>query len=188
MQHSSTRGSRQFWRYMKDLWKARDKSVGYPDAFTSQMLNQQLFFHYFPSSKEESIRRTGALMAMIRAENPGIVLVMSPLPSYQLTGEQPVDSALLRTLDRVPVKYPDGVHQEKELYEQLRRLSAEQGWLFVDNLAALQGYKGSERLYNDFDYHLLPPASSLIGHAQATVILDAFRQSKSNHSSPKNGS
>jgi hypothetical protein len=162
--------------YIRDLWRAREPSVGYPDAFTSQMLNQQLFFNRFPPSREESLRRVRALMALIRAENPGLVLVMSPLPSYELTGRQPLDSALLRTLARVPVSYGEGVGQEKDLYERLRALAAETGWLFVDNLASLQAYHGSERLYNDFDYHLLPGASTLVGRAQEAALLDTLRQ------------
>jgi hypothetical protein len=162
--------------YVRDLWKAREPTVGYPDAFTSQMLNQQLFFYHFAPSREESLRRIRALMALIRTENPGLLLVMSPLPSYELVARQPLDSALLRTLGRVPVTYEYGRRQEGELYEDLRALAAEQGWLFVDNLAALQGYRGSERLYNGFDYHLLPSASALVGRAQAAALADTLRQ------------
>jgi hypothetical protein len=157
--------------YMRSLWDAREPSVGYSDAFTAQMLNQQLFFHYFPASRQESVRRIQALMELIRRENPGLLLVMSPLPSYELVGEQPVDSALFRILRRLPVTYGEGVQQEGDLYEQLRGLSSEQGWVFVDNLAALRAHRGPERLFNDFDYHLLPAASGLIGRAQATAIL-----------------
>lgn len=162
--------------YLRDLWRARDKSVGYPEAFTAQMLNQQLFFHRFPASREEGFRRLRALMVLVREENPGVLLVMSPLPSYELAGQQPVDSALLRTLERLPISYREGVQQERELYESLRSLAAEQRWLFVDNLSALQAYQGSERLYNEFDYHLLPVASALIGRAQAAVLLEELRK------------
>ena len=66
--------------------KAREPSLGYPDAFSAQMLNQQLFFQHFPSAREESIRRMRELMILIRRENPGITLVMSPIPSYELAG------------------------------------------------------------------------------------------------------
>lgn len=162
--------------YMKDLWRAREPTVGYSDAFSAQMLNQQLFFHYFPSSQEESVRRVEALMKLIRSENPELLLVMSPLPSYELTEEQPVDSALLRTLARLPISRLEGVRQEGALYQRLRDLSTEQGWVFVDNLAALKAYHGPKRLYNDFDYHLLPVASTLIGKAQAAAIFDAIEK------------
>lgn len=161
--------------YMRDLWKAREPSVGYPDAFSAQMLNQQLFFHRFPRAEDESVARLQALMRMIRTENPGLILVMSPIPSYELTGEQPVDSALRRTLARLPVSYEEGVQQEGGLYERLRGLATAEGWVFVDNLAALKSYRGSERLYNDFDYHLLPVASDLVGRAQAAALLGILR-------------
>ena len=46
----------------------------------------------------------------------------------------------------------------------------------MDNLAALQGYRGTERLFNNFDYHLLPVASVLVGEAQAAVLLDPVRR------------
>ena len=111
-------------------------------------------------------------MELARRENPGMLLVMSPLPSYQLTGQRPVDEALLRTLDRLAVTYEEGVREEEDLYEQLRALAAEQGWLFVDNLAALRAYDGKRRLFNGFDYHLLPAASAIIGRAQAAVLVD----------------
>lgn len=162
--------------YMRDLYKAREPSVGYPDAFTSQMLNQQLFFHRFPHSKAESMRRIEALMKLIRQENPGLILVMSPLPSYELVGEQPVDSALIRTLSRVSITREDGVREEGELYDRMHTLAREQQWLFVDNLAALNGYSGTARLYNDYDYHLTPEASALVGKAQAAVLADTLRK------------
>lgn len=160
--------------YMRDIWKAREPSIGYADALTAQMLNQQLFFHRFPAGEEESLRRMQALMVLARRENPGVVFVMSPLPSYQLAGEQPVDSVLLRVLDRLPISYAEGVGQERRLYERLRSLAQSTGWWFVDNLAALHTYQGSERLYNDFDYHLLPAASALIGQAEAALLVQAL--------------
>lgn len=162
--------------YMQDLYKAREPAVGYPDAFTSQWLNQQLFFYRFPPGKAESLRRVQALMQLIRKENPGLVLVMSPLPSYELVGEQPVDSLFTRTLSRLPVTREDGMREEGELYDKLRDLASAEQWLFVDNLAALKGYSGTGRLYNDYDYHLMPEASVLIGHAQAAVLADTLRK------------
>jgi hypothetical protein len=160
--------------YVRDLLNARDPSLGYPDALTAQMLNQQLFFHHFPGSERESIRRMGALMTLVRRENPGLVLVMSPLPSYELVGEHPVDPALPQTLERLPISYQEGEQQERGLYEQLRALAVAQDWIFVDNLATLKAYHGPERLYNGFDYHLLPAASALVGKAQAAALLAAL--------------
>ena len=164
--------------YMRDLLKARDPELGYPDAFSAQMLNQQLFFQHFPSARDESIHRMRELMLLIRRENPGLTLVMSPIPSYELVGEQPVDSALLRTLKRLPITYDEGRRQEGGFYDRLRELAMEQRWVFVDDLAALRSYHGSGRLYNSFDYHLLPNASALVGQAQAEALLRTMPSDK----------
>ena len=156
--------------YMNDLRKSTAPSLGYPAAFSAQMLNQQLFFHRFPDSRAESIRRVRALLQLIRLENPGMVLLLSPLPSYELAQQQPVDSALLRTIARLPITYEGGLREERALYDSLRVLAQETGWLFADNLRPLQAYKGPDRLYNSFDYHLLPPASDIIGREQAEAL------------------
>jgi len=157
--------------YMNDLHKSREASVGYGAALAAQMLNQQLFFHRFPESRAEAIRRVRALLQMIRRENPDLLLILSPLPSYQLTQQQPVDDALLRTLARLPITYEEGVQEEQALYDTLRVFAREGGWLFVDNLRALRAYHGTDRLFNNFDYHLLPVASEIIGRAQAEALL-----------------
>ncbi len=157
--------------YMNDLRKSSEPSLGYPAAFSAQMLNQQLFFHRFPESRVESIRRVRALLQLIRQENPCMVLLLSPLPSYELTQQQPVDSALFRTIARLPITYESGLREERALYDTLRVLAPETGWLFADNLRPLQAYKGPDRLYNSFDYHLLPPASDIIGREQAKALL-----------------
>jgi hypothetical protein len=161
--------------YLNDLRKAEAPEVGYHAALSAQMLNQQLFFHRFPGSRNEAIRRVRALLDLVRRENPGVLLVLSPLPSYQLVQQQPVDQVLLRTLDRLPITYDGGVREEGELYDTLRLLAAETGWLFVDNLRPLRDYSGSGRLFNDFDYHILPAASEIIGEAQASTIAAHLR-------------
>ncbi|MBI1735160.1 MAG: hypothetical protein HYR51_08305 [Candidatus Rokubacteria bacterium] len=164
--------------YMNDLRRAIEPALVYREAFAAQMLNQQLFFHRFPRSREESVNRVRALLQLVRAENPDTLLVLSAVPSYQLVQEQPVDAALLRTLERLPITYEAGVQQEAGLYETLRRLAGESGWVFVDTLPALRAHRGGERLYNDADYHLLPAASRIIVTRQADTILE-FRRSRS---------
>ena len=142
--------------YMRDLWKARELSLGYSDAFSAQMLNQQLFFQHFPSAGEESIRRMRELMIVIRRENPGITLVMSPIPSYELVGGQQVDNALLRTLKRLPITYDEGRRQEGGMYDAFansRMRSSGSSWMTSPRYAVIGGPLAS---YNDFDYHLLP--------------------------------
>jgi hypothetical protein len=157
--------------YTNDLRKSAEPSVGYSGALSAQMLNQQLFFHWFPESRAESIRRVRALLELIRRENPRLVLLLSPLPSYELAQQRPVDEALLRTLARLPITYEGGLREEGALYDTLRVLAEQTGWLFVDNLRALRAYCGGHRLYNAFDYHLLPVASDIIGRVQAEALL-----------------
>jgi hypothetical protein len=157
--------------YMNDLRRSSAPEVGYPGAFTAQMLNQQLFFHRFPQSREESLRRVRALLDMIRREHPGVLLVMSPIPSWQLVHAEPADSVFLRTLERLPLTYEGGVADEHGLYEALRKDAGEAGWLFVDTLERLRAYSGAVPLYNTFDYHIEPVASEIIGRAQAEVIM-----------------
>jgi len=162
--------------YLRDLRRSVEPSLGYPEALTAQMLNQQLFFHHFQGTRDESVRRVGFLMQRVRDENPGLLLVMSPLPSYELAAREPVDAALLATLRRLPLKLENGVAEEQGLYDELRHLATEHGWVFIDNLTALRAYRGNERLYNDFDYHLTPAASEIIGTNEAAALEPLLRR------------
>ena len=162
--------------YMNDLRKSGSSSVGYSQAFTAQMLNQQLFFERFGGSKEESIRRLRFLLAQIRREQPSAILILSPIPSFQLVHPEPVDTALSTVLARLPLTYAGGVAEERALYEVSRQLAAEAGWVFVDNLPALQALRGTVKLFNTFDYHIEPVASEAIGRGEATALLPLLRQ------------
>ena len=164
--------------YMNDLRKAASERVEYPHAFSAQMLNQQLFFYRFPGSREESLRRVKALLELIRQQNPNRVLVMSPVPSYQLVNRPPVDSAFLEVIGKLPITHESGVAEEAELYETLKRMALEHGWVFVDNLPRLREYQGEELLYNRADYHIEPVASEIIGKAQAREIVNHVRSSR----------
>lgn len=164
-------GPREVVGYLRDLRRSVEPSVPYHEAFAAQFLNQQLFFHWFPGARRESLARVRALLELARRENPGTLLVLSALPSYELAAQPPLDAALLRTLRRLPLTYEGGVREEQRLYEALRRLAGETGWVFVDNLAALRAFRGTARLYNDVDYHLLPAASTIVGKAQAGTLL-----------------
>ena len=180
-------GFRSVFGYMNDLRKASTSDVGYAAAFSAQMLNQQLFFHHFPGSEAESLNRVRALLELIRREHPQLLLVLSPLPSYQLVQEQPVDSALLEVFQRMPFTYAESVARENVLYESLRRMAAESGWVFVDNLPPLRQYRGSDRLFNNNDYHFEPNASAIIGRAQAEAVANHLKQ-KGNGSAVFSGS
>ena len=152
---------------------ATKAEAGYPAAFAAQMLNQQLFFHRFPGARDESMARVRALLHLIRREHPDLLLVMSPIPSYQVVAEFPIDQALLDLLARLPIAYDQGVAEEESLYRELGHEAQQAGWIYVDNLSALRAWAGEERLYNDFDYHILPVASEIIGRAQARALLPA---------------
>jgi len=157
--------------YMNDLRQAVEMNVGYPAAFAAQMLNQQIFFYHFPRTQMQSVERVRYLMKLIREENPDVLLVMSPIPSYQLVQQKPVDEAFVHTLSRMPYTYEFGLRQEQELYYDLQRSAGEFDWLFIDNLRPLRNYTGPERLYNHFDYHVTPAASRIIGQNEAEVLL-----------------
>lgn len=172
--------------YMNDLRAAVNSDVGYPAAYAAQMLNQQIFFYHFPATIEESRSRVRFLMEMIRKENPDMLLVMSPIPSYQLVQQQPVDRAFLQTISRMPFTNEEGLHQEEALYYFLKAAAQETGWLFVDNLAPLRAYKGSDRLFNVFDYHVTPVASAIIGTNEAQV-LEQYLRSVQNQTSGVSG-
>ncbi|HXX74405.1 MAG TPA: hypothetical protein VEI50_04700 [Nitrospiraceae bacterium] len=156
--------------YANDLRASLEPEVGYPEAFAAQILNQQIFFHHFPNSREESIQRVRFLLQMIRRENPGMLLIMSPIPSYQLVQQKPIDHTFVRTIARMPFTYEDGLQQEEELYYSLKAMADDLGWLFIDNLTPLRNFNGNERLYNNFDYHLTPAASKVIGMNEAEVL------------------
>ncbi len=161
--------------YINDIRRSVEDSVGYSGSLSAQFLNQQLFLHHFPESKAEAIRRIDALMEIARSENPNLLLVMSPIPSYQVvTADADTDEALKVTLERLPITSDGSRRQEEDLYIQLKVLAAKHQWVFVDNLGALREYSGDRRLYNEFDYHVTRAASEVIGRLQAEVIAAAL--------------
>ncbi|MEX0618814.1 MAG: hypothetical protein WDZ76_01310 [Pseudohongiellaceae bacterium] len=164
--------------YMNAIRRSMSSDLGYPAAFSAQILNQQLFFEYFPGSRDESLRRVAALMSAIRERHPDLMLIMSPIPSYQAAYTQPVDPAFLSVLDQLSLNHEEGMRKEEVLHERLRAEARGAGWLFVDNMAALQAYDGHARLYNDFDYHITPAAGEVIGRGQAAVIAAAIRRAR----------
>jgi hypothetical protein len=158
-------------RYMNDLRRATVNGVGYPQAFSAQMLNQQIFFHRFPGSREESVRRIDALLRLIRGRHPDLTLILSPIPSYQLVLGSPKDTLLTGAVARLPITFEGGVREEEELYRSLVSLAAASGWIFVDNLDALRAHPDPLALYNHRDYHLEPVASRIIAQDQVATLL-----------------
>ena len=179
---STKRNLSDIFRYLNDIRRSIEPDVGYSAAFSAQFLNQQLYMHHFPGSDDESLRRAAYLLRMIREENPDITLLLSPIPSYQLVGHKPVDPRLEQTLSRLPIGLEDGIKAEEHLYNELRVIAAEEGWLFADNLAPLREYSGPAPLYNDFDFHVTAAASKVIGATQADKLAPYLK----NHETSRN--
>ena len=163
--------------YMQDLGKTFQPTLGYPAAFAAQMLNQSLFFYHFPASRAESQRRVRYLLKMIREQNPGLELVMSPIPSYQLAVGTSRDSVYDATIAKMPFTFEQARAEEQMLYDDLRTAATEEGWIFVDNLASLRAYGGPNRLYNGNDYHISRTASQIIGEKEARAFMQARQDS-----------
>lgn len=159
--------------YMNNLRKATAPELAYPQALVAQMLNQQLFFHHFPDARPESLERMEALLEMVRAEHPDLILIMSPIPSYELVHTDEVPEVFRAALDRIPVSLESGVAEESELYEALVEMAEDAGWIVTDHLQDLREYTGSEPLYNGADYHIEPSASEIIGRNQAMALSQA---------------
>jgi hypothetical protein len=155
---------------MNDLRLATVKEAGYPQAYSAQMLNQQLFFRRFPGSQDEAMRRVEALLAMVRAAHPGIALILSPVPSYQLVQGTPRDTTMVRVFERLATSFEAGVAQEQALFDGLRAAAQRRGWTFIDNLAPLRSHADPAALYNDFDFHVSPLANRIIGETQADTL------------------
>lgn len=161
-------------RYMRDLQRASSASIGYPQALSAQIFNQQLFFHRFPGSREESVRRLAFLLSMIRQQHPDRLLVLSPIPSYEVVFPAGGDPVFRSVLSRLPITYEQGVREEDALYEAALQAGRVAGWVVVDNRPALRELaeraERREMVYNTFDYHITEQASEVIGGNEAEVL------------------
>lgn len=184
---SADRSIASIFRYLNDIRRSIEPEVGYSAAFSAQFLNQQLYMHHFPESEQESLRRAAYLLQMIREENPGTILLLSPIPSYQLVGQEPLDPRLEKTLLRLPIDLNSGISSEGRMYAELQTIATENGWLFADNLRPLREYTGTAPLYNDFDFHVTPAASQVIGSNQAAILMP-FLRSHDENSAPRKSS
>jgi hypothetical protein len=162
-------------RYIWDIKNSVEPSLWYPGAYSAQILNQQLFFKHFPTSKEESIRRLSYLMKMMKEENPEMLLILSPIPSAALAGALKDNPVFQNRIEIIGLKYDEIFHIEKYLYEKSRNIAEDAGWAFVDILQAFQSYPKPQDLYMGEDLHISPEASRLIGEAEAGAILPILR-------------
>ena len=154
------------------LNKSQEPRLGYPPAFTAQILNQALFFRHFPEAKEESIAFMRHLLQLVRAENPDVLPVMSPIPSAALTGAIPRDLRQLwrDTLERTGLTEASVADLENGLVDQLKSSSVQAGWLFIDLRDCLRRHTSGGELYNSDDLHISDIASRMIGRCQAEAL------------------
>lgn len=161
--------------YMNDLRLAASPTTSYPQAFSAQMLNQRLFFDRFKGSREESLQRLKFVLELVKKEQPNRLLVLSPVPSFQLVYPDSPNAEFDAVLARLSISRQAGVEQEARLYEEARRIAQEAGWEFVDNLSSLRNLESKEPLYNAADYHIEPIASQVIGRNQASLIREKIQ-------------
>jgi len=164
------------WRlisYLRKVNQSIEPRLGYYAGFSAQVLNQALFFHYFPTGKEEAHAYLSELLSMARSENPGVVFVMAPIPSAALADAMPSDIRTYwrETLDRVGLSEEYVRELELEIYDTVRRLAIENGWVFVDLLQAIESAKPDEPLYNSRDLHVTEAACQIIGRKEAETLL-----------------
>jgi hypothetical protein len=165
------------FRYVSAIRRSIEPRLEYNGGFSAQILNQAIFFDYFPRAKEESLAFLRHLFLTAKRENPGVMFVMAPIPSALLANAIP-ESILpywKDTLERVRLE-EDSVHRlEAELYKELRSLAVDCGWVFVDLLPVLLNNPEGELLYTENDLHVNEASSRRIGREEARVLHRVLR-------------
>ncbi len=169
-------GIGSIFKYMWDIKRSVEPSLWYPGAYSAQILNQQIFFKYFPKSKEESLSRLSFLLKMIKDENPDIKLVLSPIPSATLSGALKGSSVFQNKINQLGLTYSEIVESEQELFNRCREIAGEQGWIFVDLLSSFRAYPEPKVLFMKQDLHISPEASRLIGEEEAKAMMPLIRE------------
>jgi hypothetical protein len=160
--------------YIRDLAETRESSLDYPPAFAAQVLNQHLFFSYFPKAREESLHRIRFLLSSMRKEYADCYLVLSLIPSPVLCPDLQTDSILLSVLSRLDVTMHTVAAEERALYDSCVAIAQEEGWNIVNNRETMAH---NCRKYWMEDLHLSPEGSVVIGQNQAEQILPMVRAS-----------
>ncbi len=164
------RGLSHALSYIRELKASTEDRLAYPPAYPSQILNQYLFFTYFPPTNDESVHRLEYLLQMIKRENPGLLLVLSPIPSASLAGSLDADTLFRSKLEELNIDPGSLKMQEAALYDSSRALANREGWVFIDNLAQLRQAVPVSAMYMAEDLHISPAGSRIIGVHEATVL------------------
>jgi len=155
--------------YIDDLAETREPALDYPPAFAAQVLNQHLFFRYFPAAREESLRRIRFLLATMRSEYPDRRLVLSLIPSPVLCDDMRKEPVLLSVLSRVGLSMSEVAEEENALYDSCLSIGREEGWSVTSNREILS--TGCRGFWMMEDLHLSPAGSRVVGENQADDVL-----------------
>jgi hypothetical protein len=172
--HANGYGFSHALAYLFALNASKGENLVFPRAYPSQILNQYLFFQYFPRTKAESLRRLEYLLGMIRRQNPGVSLILSPIPSAALAGSLDSDSSFQGKLREMGISSEDVIEQESALLDSSRAIAKRQEWRFIDNVSALQKAEPRSALYLSEDLHLSPNGSLVVGSNEAQALLVIF--------------
>ena len=165
-------GTRDVFGYVSAIRRSIEPRLEYNAGFSAQMLNQAIFFDYFPEAKTQSLRFIVHLMRMAKEENPGVLFVLSPIPSAALAHAMPpaIEPYWQDTLERVGTTQDAVYELEAELYEELRSAATETGWVFVDLLSVFQRNPHGEVLFTESDLHVNQASCRLIADEEARVL------------------
>jgi hypothetical protein len=166
-------GPREIIAYLRDVNSSIEPNLPYAAAFSAQVLNQALFYKHFPAGRQVSMEYLGELLALVRKENPDLLLLMAPIPSAVLA--EAIPAALRddwdRTLVRVGVTDEYLRALEADMYQNLAALCRKNGWVFVDTLPAFLDAPERGTLYNATDLHVDDPACRIIGGLEAEAVV-----------------
>jgi hypothetical protein len=159
--------------YLASLRQSEEPRLGYPAAFAAQILNQALFFQHFPETTRDAEAFMRYLLQRVRAENPGMLLVLASIPSAALMDRVPhsIEGFWRDTLGRTNLNSGEVAALENRLVDGLKSSAAETGWLFVDLRDCLRSAPESGEQYSAEDLHISATASRLIGRCQAAALL-----------------
>ena len=155
--------------YMYKLYRTEESEMAYPGAYPSQILNQYLFFKYFPESMSECLARLKYLLALVRHKHPDLLLILSPIPSASLAGSLEDDTLFRRKLESVGISYEDLLHQEQAFHDSSVSIAHSLGWETIVNLAPLRENK--RQIFMPEDLHLSPAGSQILGANEAAKVL-----------------
>jgi hypothetical protein len=156
--------------YVRAVARSEEDSLSYPPAFSAQILNQYLFFHFFPAAEKESLRRLAFLISSMKREHPTVVFVISPIPSAALIGALKADRLFLRKLKELEIDYDSLIAQEGRLYDSVCSIAADQGHVVIDNRPTLCDSVASSQAFMTEDFHLSPAGSRLLGETEARAL------------------